>query len=135
MNPHDNINHGTPTSIAASISINVGIFYEFVTIFRYWIAICCLLSCFYGLKDVLLLVAGVTKERKTDAMKIRGDINVLLMSDPGVAKCQLLKYITTVAARAVYIQQVKVHLNCSSYTWSIDHHMLKDIIFIWSWFK
>lgn len=34
---------------------------------------------------LLLLVGGVTKEMK-DGMKIRGDINVLLMGDPGVGK-------------------------------------------------
>jgi DNA replication licensing factor MCM7 len=60
----------------------------------------------YGHDDVkkallLLLVGGVTKEMG-DGMKIRGDINVCLMGDPGVAKSQLLKYITKVAPRGVY---------------------------------
>ncbi|EAL19989.1 hypothetical protein CNBF3160 [Cryptococcus deneoformans B-3501A] len=60
----------------------------------------------YGHEDVkkallLLLVGGVTNSRK-DGMKIRGDINVCLMGDPGVAKSQLLKYITKVAPRGVY---------------------------------
>jgi DNA replication licensing factor MCM7 len=60
----------------------------------------------YGLQDVkkallLLLVGGVQKETK-DGMKIRGDINILLMGDPGVAKSQLLKHISLVAPRAVY---------------------------------
>ncbi|KAL9937228.1 hypothetical protein V8E36_003637 [Tilletia maclaganii] len=60
----------------------------------------------YGHEDVkkvllLLLVGGVTKVMG-DGMKIRGDLNVCLMGDPGVAKSQLLKYISKVAPRGVY---------------------------------
>ncbi|KAK3939680.1 DNA replication licensing factor mcm7 [Diplogelasinospora grovesii] len=60
----------------------------------------------YGHLDVkkallLLLVGGVTKV-VGDGMRIRGDINVCLMGDPGVAKSQLLKYISKVAPRGVY---------------------------------
>ncbi|KAK9471656.1 DNA replication licensing factor MCM7 [Dipodascopsis tothii] len=60
----------------------------------------------YGHEDVkkallLLLIGGVTKEMG-DGMRIRGDINVCLMGDPGVAKSQLLKYITKVAPRGIY---------------------------------
>jgi DNA replication licensing factor MCM7 len=60
----------------------------------------------HGLEDVkkallLLLVGGVSKEMQ-DGMKIRGDINILLMGDPGVAKSQLLKHISTLAPRGIY---------------------------------
>ncbi|RKO87054.1 MCM2/3/5 family-domain-containing protein [Blyttiomyces helicus] len=60
----------------------------------------------YGLEDVkkvllLLLVGGASKET-ADRMKIRGDINVCLMGDPGVAKSQLLKQISKIAPRGVY---------------------------------
>ncbi|KAI0877577.1 DNA replication licensing factor mcm7 [Hypoxylon argillaceum] len=50
---------------------------------------------------LLLLVGGVTKAMG-DGMRIRGDINMCLMGDPGVAKSQLLKYISKVAPRGVY---------------------------------
>ena len=50
---------------------------------------------------LLLLVGGVTKEIG-DGMRIRGDINILLMGDPGVAKSQLLKSISKIAPRAIY---------------------------------
>ncbi|THH29586.1 hypothetical protein EUX98_g4595 [Antrodiella citrinella] len=60
----------------------------------------------YGHADVkkallLLLVGGVSKTMG-DGMKIRGDLNICLMGDPGVAKSQLLKYISKVAPRGVY---------------------------------
>ena len=44
---------------------------------------------------LLQLVGGVTKETH-DGMKIRGDLNICLMGDPGVAKSQLLKHICKV---------------------------------------
>jgi len=61
---------------------------------------------FYGLEDIkkallLCLITGVTKTMK-DGMKIRGDINILLMGDPGVAKSQLLRAVIRLAPRAVY---------------------------------
>lgn len=60
----------------------------------------------YGHEDVkkallLQLVGGVTR-KMADGMKIRGDINICLMGDPGVAKSQLLKHIASVAPRGVY---------------------------------
>lgn len=50
---------------------------------------------------MLLMVGGVTKKMK-DGMKIRGNVNVLLMGDPGVAKSQLLKHIAHLAPRGIY---------------------------------
>lgn len=60
----------------------------------------------FGMEDVkkallLLMVGGVTKEM-SDGMKIRGNINTLLMGDPGVAKSQLLKYISHLVPRGIY---------------------------------
>ncbi|KAK4879036.1 hypothetical protein RN001_007182 [Aquatica leii] len=59
----------------------------------------------YGHLDVkkallLLLVGGV--DRNSDGMKIRGNINICLMGDPGVAKSQLLGYINRLAPRSQY---------------------------------
>lgn len=59
----------------------------------------------YGLEDVkkalLLLLVGGT-DRKRGDIKIRGNINVCLMGDPGVAKSQLLSFITRLAPRSQY---------------------------------
>ena len=48
----------------------------------------------------LALFGGVPKN--ADGHRIRSDINVLLLGDPGVAKSQLLKYAEKTAPRAVY---------------------------------
>jgi DNA replication licensing factor MCM7 len=50
---------------------------------------------------LLVLVGGMTKQMQ-DGLRIRGDIHVLLMGDPGVAKSQLLRQICNVAPRSVY---------------------------------
>jgi len=49
----------------------------------------------------LALFGGVTKETK-DKMRIRGDIHILLIGDPGTAKSQMLQYVSRLAPRAVY---------------------------------
>lgn len=64
----------------------------------------------YGHLDVkkallLLLVGGVDK--RPDGMKIRGNINICLMGDPGVAKSQLLGYINRLAPRSTYFFPLK----------------------------
>ncbi|KAJ9205337.1 hypothetical protein DTO164E3_1315 [Paecilomyces variotii] len=60
----------------------------------------------YGHLDVktavaLSLFGGVSKEAQ-GKMSIRGDINVLLLGDPGTAKSQVLKYVEKTAHRAVF---------------------------------
>ena len=50
---------------------------------------------------LLMLIGGTSKEMK-DGMKIRGDINVALIGDPGVAKSQLLRQVVTVSPRGIY---------------------------------
>jgi replicative DNA helicase Mcm len=60
----------------------------------------------YGYEEVkeamvLQLFAGVPKELP-DETRIRGDIHVLLVGDPGVAKSQLLTYLVKLAPRGLY---------------------------------
>ncbi|MGD1099824.1 MAG: minichromosome maintenance protein MCM [Thermoplasmata archaeon] len=49
----------------------------------------------------LQLFGGVEK-RHADGIRVRGDIHVLLVGDPGTAKSQLLRYIADVAPRGIY---------------------------------
>lgn len=53
-------------------------------------------------KALLLLLVGGVDKKIGDGLKIRGDINVCLMGDPGVAKSQLLKTISKITPRGVY---------------------------------
>ncbi|KAG1677625.1 hypothetical protein FOA52_010406 [Chlamydomonas sp. UWO 241] len=45
---------------------------------------------------------GGMEKHPSPAYRLRGDINVLLLGDPGVAKSQFLKYVEKTATRAVY---------------------------------
>ena len=70
----------------------------------------------YGHEDVkkallLLLVGGV--DRNPAGMKIRGNINICLMGDPGVAKSQLLSYMDRLAPRQQFINLIM----WLSYSW------------------
>lgn len=49
---------------------------------------------------LLLLIGGV--ERIQSGARTRGDINICLMGDPGVAKSQLLRFIDRLASRSKY---------------------------------
>tara|TARA_B100000795_G_scaffold77757_1_gene55532 strand:- start:292 stop:2037 length:1746 start_codon:yes stop_codon:yes gene_type:complete len=61
-------------------------------------------------KGVLLQLMGATNKQLNDdeagpgvaASKKRGEINVLLVGDPGTSKSQLLKYVHKVAPRGIY---------------------------------
>ncbi|KAK6090796.1 hypothetical protein P3W45_000041 [Vairimorpha bombi] len=60
----------------------------------------------FGMEDVkkilLLMMVGAQTKLKNDGMKIRGDINVLLLGDPGIAKSQLLKTVVKISKRGIY---------------------------------
>ena len=60
----------------------------------------------YGYREIkegiaYLLFGGVPKVLP-DGMRIRGDINVLLVGDPGTAKSQILQYVARIAPRGIY---------------------------------
>jgi DNA replication licensing factor MCM5 len=63
-------------------------------------------SAIYGHADIKKAIAcllfGGSPKRLPDGMKLRGDINVLLLGDPSTAKSQFLKFVERVAPISVY---------------------------------
>jgi DNA replication licensing factor MCM5 len=53
-------------------------------------------------KAITCLMFGGSKKMLPDGMRLRGDIHVLLLGDPGTAKSQLLKFVEKAAPIAVY---------------------------------
>ncbi|OAR04466.1 hypothetical protein LLEC1_04421 [Akanthomyces lecanii] len=66
----------------------------------------CIAPSIYGNKDIkkaiLCLLLGGSKKLLPDGAKLRGDINVLLLGDPGTAKSQLLKFVSKAAPISIY---------------------------------
>jgi DNA replication licensing factor MCM5 len=53
-------------------------------------------------KSIACLLMGGSKKILPDTMRLRGDISVLLLGDPGTAKSQFLKFVERVAPISVY---------------------------------
>ena len=53
-------------------------------------------------ESILLLMAGSTQRELQDGSKIRGDINIFLIGDPGTAKSEMLKFCARIAPRGLY---------------------------------
>mmetsp|Transcript_20268 Transcript_20268/g.30745 ORF Transcript_20268/g.30745 Transcript_20268/m.30745 type:complete len:1005 (+) Transcript_20268:228-3242(+) len=53
-------------------------------------------------KALTMALFGAVPKNISDKHRIRGDINILMLGDPGTAKSQMLKYAEKTAARAVY---------------------------------
>ncbi|KAM3962521.1 minichromosome maintenance 5 [Aphomia sociella] len=53
-------------------------------------------------KAIAALLFGGSRKRLPDGLTRRGDINILLLGDPGTAKSQLLKFVEKVAPIGVY---------------------------------
>ncbi|CAL6299338.1 unnamed protein product [Bathycoccus prasinos] len=53
-------------------------------------------------KALLLLLCGGVMRVLDDGVKVRDDIHICLMGDPGVAKSQLLKHIVKIAPRGIF---------------------------------
>lgn len=51
---------------------------------------------------IALQMFGGVEKRHADGVRVRGDIHVLLVGDPGTAKSQLLQYVAKVAPRGIY---------------------------------
>lgn len=53
-------------------------------------------------RSIACMLFGGSRKMLQDGMKLRGDVNVLLLGDPGTAKSQLLKRVEKLAPVAVY---------------------------------
>jgi replicative DNA helicase Mcm len=51
---------------------------------------------------IALQMFGGVEKRHSDGVRVRGDIHMLIVGDPGTAKSQLLRYVAEVAPRAIY---------------------------------
>ncbi|MEE8151607.1 MAG: minichromosome maintenance protein MCM, partial [candidate division NC10 bacterium] len=51
---------------------------------------------------ILYLIVGSTQRILADGGKIRGDINIFLVGDPGTAKSEMLKFCARIAPRGLY---------------------------------
>ena len=54
-------------------------------------------------KAITCLLFGGSRKVLPDKMRIRGDINVLLLGDPGVAKSQFLKFVEKVTLQVDFV--------------------------------
>ena len=45
---------------------------------------------------------GGTVQQLEDGTRLRGDIHILIVGDPGIGKSQILKYVSKLAPRSVY---------------------------------
>ena len=53
-------------------------------------------------KALLCMLMGGTRKRLPDGLRLRGDINVLLLGDPSTAKSQFLKFISKTSPIGIY---------------------------------
>src|SRR5437660_8252099 len=53
-------------------------------------------------EGILYLLFGGVSKHLPDGVSIRGDLNTLLIGDPGTAKSQLLQYVSRIAPRGLY---------------------------------
>lgn len=72
----------------------------------YWLLINSFAPHIFGheiIKEAILLqIVGSPAKVLEDGTKLRGDINILLVGDPGTAKSELLKYAARIAPRGLY---------------------------------
>ena len=72
-------------------------------------------------KAIACLLFGGSKKVLPDGMRLRGDINVLLLGDPGTAKSQLLKFVEKVFSKTI------VKMECPIRVFFFRLHQLRSI--------
>lgn len=84
-------------------------------------------------KAIACLLFGGSRKRMPDGLTRRGDINVLMLGDPGTAKSQLLKFAEKVAPIGVYTSGKGS--SAAGLTASVNRDPQTVLLFKFCWYK
>jgi len=81
-------------------------------------------------RAIACLLFGGSRKRLPDGLTRRGDINILLLGDPGTAKSQLLKFVEKVAPIGVSVFYLICGVIVINYGVILSLKFLRDLNFV-----